>query len=180
MTDALGKSYDVFSLGSPFYNQGTNNGHGHFAVFHLKGTHIDAADISWLPANPSPDMADGKDLWTGKMLASLAFQTTTTFAGGWGGWAFSKDIDVQRCGVGALDAGLATEAAADGGTRCTYTFGSFAQTCTGCTTYAAGGTCELGCESCAKIDGTQNGNPSLLLPCSGDVGNRDGELVCNP
>jgi cytolysin (calcineurin-like family phosphatase) len=204
MTDAWGKNYDVFSLGSPFYNQGTNNGHGHFAAFHIRGTHIDAADISWLPANPSPAMADGKDLWTGKMLSSLAFQTTTTFAGGWGGWAFSKDIDVSHCAAGTpdaglvdagpveggpLDGGIATDASADatadagadGGGSCSYKTGSFAQSCTGCTTYVtSSGACVLGCESCGKIDGTQNGNSSLLLPCSGDVGNNDGQLVCSP
>jgi cytolysin (calcineurin-like family phosphatase) len=177
MLDARGKAYDVFSLGSPFYNQGTNNGHGHFAAFHIKGNHIDAADISWLPANPSPDMADGKDLWTGKKLANLAFQTTTTFADGWGGWAYSKDIDASRCTASA-DAGPG--GGGDGGGDCSVKSASYAQSCTGCATYGAGGVCVLGCESCGKIDGTQNQNPGLLLPCSGDVGNSDGTLTCSP
>jgi cytolysin (calcineurin-like family phosphatase) len=177
MADAFGKTYDVFSLGSPFYSQGTNNGHGHFAVFHLTDHHIDAADVSWLPANPSPDMADGKDLWTGKQLASLDFQLTTTFADGWGGWAFSKDIDTSRCG--AQDAG-AGDAGSDGGASCAYGSGSFAQSCTGCVTDVSSGVCVIGCESCTKIDGTQSANPSLVLPCSGDVGNNDGTLVCSP
>jgi cytolysin (calcineurin-like family phosphatase) len=192
MSDAFGRGYDVFSLGSPFYTQGTNNGRGHFAVFHLVGNHIDAADISWLPANPSPDMADNKDLWTGKQLADLRFQTTTTFADGWGGWAFSKDIDTTRCGApdagtadaapvdaGSTDAASA-DAASDAGGSCAYKSGSFAGSCTGCATYASNGLCVIGCESCTKIDGTQNGNPSLVLPCSGDVGNNDGTLVCTP
>jgi cytolysin (calcineurin-like family phosphatase) len=177
MTDAYGKSYDVFSLGSPFYTQGTNNGRGHFAVFHLRGAHIDAADVSWLPANPSPPLADGKDLWTGKTLSDLRFQTTTTFGGGWGGWAFSKDIDPHACA--AQDAGAGDGAAPDGGS-CSYATGSFAQSCTGCATYASGGACVLGCESCTKIDGSQNQNPSVVLPCAGDVGNNDGSLVCGP
>jgi hypothetical protein len=103
--DGKGKSYDVFSLGSPYYNgQPTNGGRGHFAVFHLKGKHLDAADISWLPANPVPEMADGRDLWTGKRLASVGFQLTTTFPDGWGGWSLSKDLDDTACRV-AADAG---------------------------------------------------------------------------
>jgi cytolysin (calcineurin-like family phosphatase) len=177
MADAFGKSYDVFSLGSPFYTQGTNNGRGHFAVFHLRGAHVDAADVSWLPANPSPTLADGKDLWSGKTLADLRFQTTTSFAGGWGGWAFSKDIDAHSCA--AQDAGPSDAAPPDGGS-CSYGSGSYAQSCTGCATYAWGGSCVLGCESCRKIDGSQNQNPSVVLPCGGDVGNSDGTLVCSP
>jgi cytolysin (calcineurin-like family phosphatase) len=101
MTDAQGKAYQVFSLGSPYYQgQQTNNGRGHFQVFHLKGAHVDAADISWLPANPAPDMGDNIDLWTGKKLADVGFQITTTFSDGWGGWAYSKDIDMTKCEAG--------------------------------------------------------------------------------
>jgi cytolysin (calcineurin-like family phosphatase) len=91
--DGNGKGYDVFSLGSPYYQgQATNGGRGHFAVFRLAGGHIDAADVSWLPANPVPQMANNRDLWTGKTLADVRFQLTTEFADGWGGWAFSKEI----------------------------------------------------------------------------------------
>jgi cytolysin (calcineurin-like family phosphatase) len=182
MSDAYGKSYDVFSLGSPFYTQGTNNGRGHFAVFHLRGTHIDAADVSWLPANPSPPLMAGKDLWTGKTLADLRFQTTTTFADGWGGWAFSKDIDPHACAAqdaGASDAAPGDAAQGEAGS-CSYASGSYAQSCTGCATYTAGGVCVLGCESCTMIGGSQNQNPSVVLPCAGDVGNNDGTLVCSP
>jgi cytolysin (calcineurin-like family phosphatase) len=97
-SDATGKSYDVFSLGSPYYaGQPTNGGRGHFAIFHVTDDHLDAADVSWLPANPVPEMADGRDLWTGKRLADLAFQPTTTFADGWGGWVVSKKIDRAGC-----------------------------------------------------------------------------------
>jgi hypothetical protein len=101
VSDGTGKTYDVFSLGSPYYEgQQTNQGRGHFGVFRLRGTHLDAADVSWLPSNPSPDMADDKDLWTGKTLADVRFQATTPFADGWGGWAFSKEIDVAACRKG--------------------------------------------------------------------------------
>ena len=96
--DDTGRRLDVFSLGSPYYQgQPTNGGRGHFAVFRLKGNRLDAADVSWAPANPAPQMGNGRDLWTGKRLASLGFQLTTTFAGGWGGWAFSKEIPTS-CG----------------------------------------------------------------------------------
>ncbi|HEY2514217.1 MAG TPA: hypothetical protein VGI39_25295 [Polyangiaceae bacterium] len=103
MADTQGKAYDVFSLGSPYYEgQATNGGRGHFQVFHIKGKHIDAADISWLPSNPAPAMGDNVDLWTGKTLADVGFQITTTFADGWGGWAYSKDIDVSSCAKGYM------------------------------------------------------------------------------
>jgi cytolysin (calcineurin-like family phosphatase) len=178
LSDATGKTYDVFSLGSPFYNQGTNNGRGHFAVFRLSATHIDAADISWLPANPSPGMADGKDLWTGKTLADLAFQTTTTFADGWGGWSFSKEFEPTACVRSDSGQGPAPDASATG--NCAVPAGSFAPSCVGCATFASANVCELGCESCATVAGTPRSNPSVLLPCTGDVANEDGQLVCRP
>jgi cytolysin (calcineurin-like family phosphatase) len=88
-----GRRYDVFSLGSPYYQgQPSNGGRGHFSVFRLEGNRLDAADVSWSPANPAPQLANNLDLWTGKRVASLDFQLTTTFADGWGGWAFSKEI----------------------------------------------------------------------------------------
>jgi hypothetical protein len=91
--DEDGRAFPVFALGSPFYSSETNAGRGHFAVFRLSGGRIEAADVSWLPANPMPALSDGLDLWTGKQLADVAFQTTTTFPGGWGGWRFEKAID---------------------------------------------------------------------------------------
>ncbi len=93
ITDLGGRRLDVFSLGSPYYEgQSTNGGRGHFAVFRFEGNRLDAADVSWAPANPVPRMANGRDLWTGKRLASLGFQLTTTFPDGWGGWSFSRDL----------------------------------------------------------------------------------------
>jgi hypothetical protein len=41
-------------------------------------------------------MANGRDLWTGKRLASVGFQLTTT-ADGWGGWSVAKEVDAGRC-----------------------------------------------------------------------------------
>ena len=93
MDDGGGQSHDVFSLGSPYYDgQPTNGGRGHFAVFRFSGGHLDAADVSWQPANPVPGMANDRDLWTGKRLGEVRFQTTTSFPGGWGGWVHSRDI----------------------------------------------------------------------------------------
>jgi cytolysin (calcineurin-like family phosphatase) len=98
VTDRLDKSYDVFALGSPYYQeQPSNGGRGHFAIFRLEGQRLEAADVSWQPDNPAPQLGDGRDLWTGKRLASLAFQTTTTFPDGWGGWAFARTLDGQGC-----------------------------------------------------------------------------------
>jgi hypothetical protein len=55
-------------------------------------------------------MADDKDLWTGKKLADVGFQITTTFDDGWGGWAYSKDIDLRACQAGyPADAGADAE-----------------------------------------------------------------------
>ena len=93
VSDASGRRLDVFALGSPYYEgQPTNGGRGHFAVFRLEGDRLDAADLSWAPANPVPQMANGRDLWTGKRLASLGFQLTTTFPDGWGGWSVTRDL----------------------------------------------------------------------------------------
>jgi cytolysin (calcineurin-like family phosphatase) len=98
IADEQGKGYDILSLGSPYYQgQATNGGRGHFTAMHIKGDHLDAADISWAPQNPDPAEGDNKDLWTGKTLQDLRFQTTTTFSGGWGGWKLSKAIDVHAC-----------------------------------------------------------------------------------
>jgi hypothetical protein len=37
-------------------------------------------------------MANNRDLWTGKRLGQVRFQTTTSFPGGWGGWVHSRDV----------------------------------------------------------------------------------------
>ena len=88
-----GRRHDVFALGSPYYEgQPTNGGRGHFAVFRFSGGHLDAADVSWQPANPVPGMANNRDLWTGKRLGEVRFQTTTSFPDGWGGWVHSRDV----------------------------------------------------------------------------------------
>jgi hypothetical protein len=109
--DRAGKSYDVFSLGSPFYDgYPSNGGRGHFAVFRLKGQRLEASDVSWQPANPVLAAGDGADLWTGKRLAALDFQTTTPFADGFGGWAFARDIDSAGCARGRAGAGPAASA----------------------------------------------------------------------
>jgi hypothetical protein len=97
VADERGRSYPVFALGSPFYLSDTNGGRGHFAVFRLGAKLIEAADVSWLPANPVPDYSDGLDLWTDKRLAEVTFQTATIFADGWGGWRFTRSSD-GRCG----------------------------------------------------------------------------------
>jgi len=72
-----GKSHDVISLGSPYYKgQSTNAGRGHFAIFHIEGDHLDAADVAWEPQNPDPDEGDNN-------LAPFD-------SDGWGGWKWIK------------------------------------------------------------------------------------------
>jgi hypothetical protein len=67
----------------------------------------------------------------------------------------------------------------DGGAACPTPAGSYSQSCTGCSAADPGtGTCVLTCASCTKINGTQNPNPSLTLPCAGTIANIDGQLVC--
>jgi hypothetical protein len=52
----------------------------------------------------------------------------------------------------------------------------YAATCSDCN---IGDTCLLTCASCTKIDGTQNLNPSVQLPCAtGSVQNNNGTLGC--
>ncbi|HEY2518043.1 MAG TPA: S8 family serine peptidase [Polyangiaceae bacterium] len=65
----------------------------------------------------------------------------------------------------------------DGGT-CATPGGSYLASCTSCSAAAQGGGCELTCQSCTKIDGSQNPNPTLALPCTGSIDNDNGVLVC--
>jgi MYXO-CTERM domain-containing protein len=73
--------------------------------------------------------------------------------------------------AGAADAGGT-------GPTCVTPSGTYSQSCTGCAAEAAGSGCELTCISCTKIDGSQNPNPTLTLPCKGSIVNDDGALQC--
>jgi hypothetical protein len=68
----------------------------------------------------------------------------------------------------------------DGGSgpTCVTPGGSYSQTCTGCAARAAGSGCVLACVSCTQINGSQNPNPSLSLPCNGTIVNSNGFLQC--
>jgi hypothetical protein len=53
---------------------------------------------------------------------------------------------------------------------------SFAASCSDCN---ISDTCVLTCAGCGKLDGTENLDVSLQLPCAtGSVVNNDGNLVC--
>jgi len=57
------------------------------------------------------------------------------------------------------------------GSSCVVPSGSYSGSCTGCAAAPSGSGCLLTCTSCSKIDGSQNPNPSLQLPCSGSLTN---------
>jgi hypothetical protein len=65
-----------------------------------------------------------------------------------------------------------------GGSTCTTPGGSYQSSCTGCAAEAAGSGCVLTCMSCKQINGNENPNPSLPLPCNGTIVNNDGALQC--
>jgi len=51
---------DVFNVGSPYYTQYNPDGRGHFTVFRISDTHLEAHDVGWSPE------AEGRDPeWTG-------------------------------------------------------------------------------------------------------------------
>jgi hypothetical protein len=66
---------------------------------------------------------------------------------------------------------------ATGGT-CATPSGSYSATCSGCSGGVRTSGCTLTCQSCTKIDGSENPGPTLSLPCNGDISNNDGTLVC--
>ncbi len=57
------------------------------------------------------------------------------------------------------------------GSSCVVPSGSYLGSCTGCTAKPSGSGCVLTCKSCGEINGTQNANPSLQLPCTGPLTN---------
>jgi MYXO-CTERM domain-containing protein len=57
------------------------------------------------------------------------------------------------------------------GTTCELPGGSYAGSCTGCGVAASGAGCVLSCTSCGTLNGMQNMNPSLQLPCTGTLTN---------
>jgi MYXO-CTERM domain-containing protein len=57
------------------------------------------------------------------------------------------------------------------GTSCELPGGSYTGSCTGCGVAASGSGCVLSCTSCGTLNGMQNMNPSLQLPCTGSLSN---------
>ena len=81
-------------------------------------------------------------------------------------------------GVGTPYGPLLASLGTDGGAGCVLPGGSYSQSCAGCAAESTGSGCTLTCATCAKIDGTENPDPSLPLPCNGAVVNDDGALQC--
>jgi hypothetical protein len=65
-----------------------------------------------------------------------------------------------------------------GGGTCSAPAGSYSQTCTGCEAGMRTTGCTLVCQTCTKVDGSENLGPTLGLPCNGTVENDDGALKC--
>lgn len=58
---------DVFNVGSPYYTNYNRDGKGHFTVFRITRTHLEAHDVGWSPEE------EGRDPH-------------------WTGWSFSKEL----------------------------------------------------------------------------------------
>ncbi len=86
-------------------------------------------------------------------------------------------------GGGGSSNGGSAGTVSNGGTgsgSCTTPSGSYAQSCTACAAEQMGAGCVLTCSACTAINGSQNANPSLALPCNGVIENNDGMLQCTP
>jgi hypothetical protein len=57
------------------------------------------------------------------------------------------------------------------GSSCVVPSGSYLDSCTGCTSAPSASGCVLTCTSCGEINGTQNANPSVQVPCVGSLTN---------
>jgi MYXO-CTERM domain-containing protein len=64
------------------------------------------------------------------------------------------------------------------GGACAVPTGNYTASCTDCAAMNRTTGCTLVCESCSKVDGSQNPGPTLGLPCTGTVMNDDGSLQC--
>ncbi len=72
--------------------------------------------------------------------------------------------------------------ATDGGSgaTCATPGGSYSLSCTACAAEQTASGCVLTCADCKQINGNENPNPSLPLPCNGTIVNNDGALQCMP
>ncbi len=61
---------------------------------------------------------------------------------------------------------------------CVTPQGPYLDSCTGCAAVSAGSGCTLACTSCTQTSGSENPNPSLMLPCSKPITNDNGVLTC--
>ncbi len=89
-------------------------------------------------------------------------------------------LQLQCTFVPSADAGVRTsvDAGCEAG-ACVTPDGPYLGSCTGCSAAPSGSGCVLTCTSCTKADGSENPDPSLMLPCSGTIENDDGALECS-
>lgn len=99
------------------------------------------------------------------------FCTAGTGYDGPTGWGTLNGNLLRSALPPGLDAGVSG--------ACPMPTGSYSKTCTDCVSGVRDIGCALACESCTKIDGTQNPGPVLALPCSADIENADGVLHCD-
>lgn len=57
------------------------------------------------------------------------------------------------------------------GSSCVLPSGSYLDSCMGCAVASSASGCVLTCTSCGELNGSQNPNPSLQLPCTGSLNN---------
>ena len=85
-------------------------------------------------------------------------------------------LQLQCSFVPSADAGTNIDGGC--GSTCVTPGGSYLGSCTGCAAEVSGPGCVLTCTSCTEINGSQNPNPSLTLPCTGTIENDNGALQC--
>ena len=89
-------------------------------------------------------------------------------------------LQLQCSFVPDPDAGTGTSV--DAGcvrSACVTPGGSYLGSCTGCAAQSSAMGCVLSCTSCTQLDGGQNPEPRLPLPCSGSIANDNGVLECS-
>ncbi len=85
-------------------------------------------------------------------------------------------LELQCSYVASADAGTNIDGGC--GSTCVTPGGIYLGSCTGCAAEGSGSACVLTCTSCTEMNGSQNPNPSLPLPCTGTIENENGSLEC--
>jgi hypothetical protein len=128
-------------------------------------------DPAWLYANASKFW----DVTTGGPVQNCPSGSATYFCSPIPGYDGPTGVGTP---YGPMLTGIAVNDDAGSGGNCTTPGGSYSESCTSCSAAETASGCLLTCATCKEINGSENPNPSLLLPCTGSVVNNNGALQC--